>query len=320
MKRVVIVLLSLLLSVVLGACSSLAGGDRVAVVNGHTISRTDLETRQKIYELFFEQPMDSPATQQQLLDQMINEYLLLDQAEKLKVVVSDAQVENELGKFFGALDRQYQSRDAVMAKVASLGLSNDMIVNYLQDSITSKSVVEKQKESVTVTPDELKSFYVENLETLYQPTEEVVRAAHVLLPLDQEAKAKEVAAKAKAGGNFAELAKLYSVDTGNSRTGGDLGYFTRTTMVAAFADAAFSLQPGQISEPVKSPHGWHVIKLIDKRKAGLIPFDKAKEDAATRLLTKKQDEAFEQWLRNLQQSSKVEKVTAAPGAAIGKNE
>lgn len=311
MKRVTAIVLVLVLITILAACSSAGNGGRVALVNGHSISTAELDTRLKIYELFFKQPMGDPSTKQQLLDQMINEYLLVEQADKLQVEVTDAQVENELGKFLGALDRQYQGREAVTDKLQSLGLTNEALVDFARQSLISQAVVAKQKQTVALTDTEVKSFYIENLEKLYQPKEQVVRAAQILVPLDQEEKAQEVAAKAKAGGNFAELAKLYSVDAGSSRSGGDLGYFTRGTMVKEVADVAFSLKAGEISGPVKSAHGWHVIMVIDRRGAGLIPFDQAREDAANRLLPQKQDQRFDQWLRDLQQAAKVQKVSMA---------
>jgi peptidyl-prolyl cis-trans isomerase C len=103
---------------------------------------------------------------------------------------------------------------------------------------------------------------------------EEIRARHVLV--ESESEAKKVIKLAKAGHNFADLAKKHSV--GRTRTrGGDLGYFTRGDMVKPFSDAAFALKPGQITQkPVKSDFGWHVIKLEDKRKRKVPPFDKVK--------------------------------------------
>jgi peptidyl-prolyl cis-trans isomerase D len=104
-------------------------------------------------------------------------------------------------------------------------------------------------------------------------TPEQVRASHILFKTDgknDEAvkkKAEEVMAKVKAGGDFAALAKQYSEDTGSKDKGGDLDYFGRGTMYKEFEDAAFALKPGQISDLVKSPVGFHIIKLVDHKPA-----------------------------------------------------
>jgi parvulin-like peptidyl-prolyl isomerase len=160
-----------------------------------------------------------------------------------------------------------------------------------------------------VTEDELHAFYAEKKETIYTYEADVTRAAHVLVPLDQEAKAAEVAAKAKVGGDFAALAKLYSVDAGTAPLGGDLGYFTHADMVPEFADAAFALEPGDTSDPVQTEFGWHVIRVLDRQPAGLLAFDKAKEDVANRVLVDKQEKAYEQWLVQLEQNAKITKAT-----------
>ena len=93
-------------------------------------------------------------------------------------------------------------------------------------------------------------------------SEPEVRARHILVETEDEAKA--VLAELKKGADFAELAKAKSKDPG-SADGGDLGYFTKDQMVPEFSEVAFKLDKGQLSEPVKSQFGWHVIKVEDKR-------------------------------------------------------
>ena len=93
--------------------------------------------------------------------------------------------------------------------------------------------------------------------------EQEVRARHILVPTEDEAKA--ILAEIKKGTDFAELAKQKSKDPGAAAEGGDLGYFTKEQMVPEFAEAAFKLDKGQVSEPVKTQFGWHIIKVEDKR-------------------------------------------------------
>ncbi|MDX5362008.1 MAG: peptidylprolyl isomerase [Alphaproteobacteria bacterium] len=112
------------------------------------------------------------------------------------------------------------------------------------------------------TEERLKALYDEKVAGI-EPQEEV-RARHILLETEEAAQA--AAERAKAGEDFGELAKELS--TGPSGpAGGDLGYFTQDRMVKEFADAAFALQPGEVSAPVQSQFGWHVIKVEDRREA-----------------------------------------------------
>lgn len=309
-RFVAAVLMFAMLGAVLAGCGQpkLREGT-VAVVNGHTVTQDDLNKRLKIFELFFKQPMTDTGAKQQVLDQMVRDRLIRDQAAAAGVNVTDDQVESEMGRFLGALDNQYAGRDEVNKRLSELGLTNDQIAAFLKDFLVGQGMVEKKKAEVQVTDDELRAFYNEKKDSLYTYTEEVTRAAHVLVPLDQADKAEEIAAKAKAGGNFAELAKLYSVDEGTAKLGGDLGYFTRETMVKEFADAAFSIEPGRTSDPVQTEFGWHIIAVLDRQPAGLLTFEKVQDDVKNRALADKQEKAYEQWLVQLEQNAKITKAT-----------
>ncbi|HCL86957.1 MAG TPA: peptidylprolyl isomerase [Comamonadaceae bacterium] len=110
---------------------------------------------------------------------------------------------------------------------------------------------------------------------------ERVRARHILIPLnapDARAHAEDLRRQVLAGASFEELAKEFSKDPGSAAKGGDLGFFTRGKMVAPFEEAAFALdKPGAVADVVESKFGFHVIQLVDKRAAGIQPFDEVKE-------------------------------------------
>jgi peptidyl-prolyl cis-trans isomerase C len=122
-----------------------------------------------------------------------------------------------------------------------------------------------------VSDGELHKVYDEAVKQM--PGEEEVRARHILVPTEDEAKA--ILAQLKNGADFATLAKEKSKDPGASE-GGDLGYFTKEQMVPEFAAAAFKLDKGQISDPVKTQFGWHIIKVEDKRVKPTPTFDQVK--------------------------------------------
>lgn len=118
---------------------------------------------------------------------------------------------------------------------------------------------------------------------------ETVRASHVLIAAGDKrddaaalTRAREVLAKARGGADFAALAKEYSDDASVAKNGGDLGFFTRGQMVKPFEDAAFALQAkGELTEPVKTQFGYHILRFEERRAAGVVPFEKVKDGLVT---------------------------------------
>ena len=134
-----------------------------------------------------------------------------------------------------------------------------------------------------VKDEDAKQFYDDQIKAI-KPEEEV-KARHILV--EDEAKAKEIVDKLAKGGDFAALAKEFSKDPGSKDNGGDLGYFGRGQMVPEFETAAFALEKGKLSVPVKSNFGYHIIMLDDKRMRQPPPFDGVKERIVNSLLQKK---------------------------------
>src|SRR5579864_5897820 len=137
--------------------------------------------------------------------------------------------------------------------------------------------------------------------------EQEVHARHILVETEDEAKAIE--AELKKGADFAELAKSKSKDPGAS-DGGDLGFFTKDQMVPEFANVAFSLEPGKISDPVKTQFGWHVIKVEEKRNRKAPDFEQVKPQIETYVTRKAQAE----YVAKLRESAKVERMDQASSA------
>ena len=128
-----------------------------------------------------------------------------------------------------------------------------------------------QKIAPAVTEEEIKAAYDKESAKVKQT--ERVRARHILVASEKEA--NDIEEKLKAGSKFEDLAKQYSLD-GSKDYGGDLGYFTAPEMVPAFSDAAFKLKVGEISPPVKTDYGWHVIRMDDRKMGAAQPYDQVK--------------------------------------------
>jgi peptidyl-prolyl cis-trans isomerase C len=139
-----------------------------------------------------------------------------------------------------------------------------------------------------------------------QPPEPEVHARHILLP--DEASAKAALARVKAGEDFAKVATELSKDPGSE--GGDLGWFTKERMVPEFSAVAFKMEPGQISDPVKTQFGWHIIKVEEKRTKSFPPFEQVKEQAGKYVQQKAQSEA----VTDLRKTAKIERSDAEPVA------
>ncbi|MBV8747320.1 MAG: peptidylprolyl isomerase, partial [Xanthobacteraceae bacterium] len=142
--------------------------------------------------------------------------------------------------------------------------------------------------------------------------EQEVRARHILVETEDQAKA--IQADLKKGADFAELAKQKSKDPA-AADGGDLGYFTKDQMVPEFADVAFKLDKGQISDPVKTAFGWHIIKVEDKRKKPMPTYDQVKDQLATVVVQQSQADL----VNKLRNQAKIERTNAPAPAAPAAN-
>jgi peptidyl-prolyl cis-trans isomerase C len=157
-----------------------------------------------------------------------------------------------------------------------------------------------QEGKAAATDAAMKKVYEEAVKQ--QGNEQEVRARHILVPT--EAEAKTILAEIKKGTDFAEMAKQKSKDPGAAAEGGDLGYFTKDQMVPEFADQAFKMNKGDVSDPVKSQFGWHIIKVEDKRTKPAPTFDQVKEQVEQYVTRRAQAE----YITKLRETAKVERL------------
>jgi len=226
----------------------LSASDVVATVNGHQITKEDLNA-------FLRQSMpNQPIT-----------YDMLDPKTRKKVL--DGMIETEV--LAGAAQKAGVEKDPEFRRMLELAKKKLMINAWAK----------QQFDKIIVSESEAKAFYRKHADKFSMPAR--VHARHILLKDEKKAQAiidqlkglKGEALKKK----FIELARKESTGPTASK-GGDLGYFTKSQMVLPFAKAAFALNPGQITpKPVKTQFGWHVIYVEDKKPVQTIPFDKVKD-------------------------------------------
>jgi peptidyl-prolyl cis-trans isomerase C len=184
----------------------------------------------------------------------------------------------------------------------------DRRLAFSRQKVLMEALLDQETKTAASEPA-MKKLYEDSLAR--SKPEEEVRARHILV--ESEDKAKEIVGKLKAGSDFGALAKTESKDTGAS-DGGDLGYFTKEQMVPEFAEAAFKLDKGGLSDPVKTQFGWHVIKIEDKRTKSAPPFDAVKDQLESFLARRAQAEL----VGKLREGAKVERIpqkSDAPSAA-----
>jgi peptidyl-prolyl cis-trans isomerase C len=157
-----------------------------------------------------------------------------------------------------------------------------------------------------VTEAAMRKVYEEATKAIGEEKE--VRARHVLVEKEDEAKA--ILADLKKGGDFVVIAKEKSKDPGSKDNGGDLGYFTKDQMVPEFAEAAFKLDKDQLSDPIKTQFGWHVIKVEDKRSRQAPEFEKVKDQVEQYVVRKAQSDL----VTKLRSEAKIEKTPPAADA------
>ena len=251
----------------------------VATVNGQPIRLSELEVaQQSLPQQYRNMPLQ--AVFPALLDRIIDSKLVVQEGKKSKVTEDPA----------------FKKRMAFV---------EDQV---LQDFWIQREIARQ------VTADKLQKRYEERLKQM--PTEEEVHARHILVSTEDEAKA--LIAEIKKGTAFDKLAKEKSTDKASGAEGGDLGWFKKSDMVKEFADAAFNLKKGELTEaPVKTQFGYHVIKVEDRRKAPPPAF----EEMADQLKEEMAREAVTAQLDQLRSGAKIEKFAmdgAKPDAPAAK--
>ena len=199
------------------------------------------------------------------------------------------------------LDQLIDGR-ALVSQAHKSGLDKDPAVQRQVEAAENRALqtaVLNKEVAPTVTEQAVRARYDQDIAG--KPGEDEVHAKHILV--DNEAEAKKIIAQLKGGADFAVLAKQYSKDPGGQQ-GGDLGFFKKDEMVPEFADAAFSLQPGQVSpEPVKSQFGWHVILVVERRKAEPPSFEQARDELRQKMI----QEGVQKAVAKARASASVEK-------------
>ena len=283
-------------------------------VNGVVIKDADVDAKVSVYMERIAAQIPPNMIEQyktrirdQALEGMIVEQLLAEQIKKEGINITDKDVNDKLNEIIAAQPGG-MTMESFKAMLVAQGQSLDV------GQIKKTLGYEKLLGTVEVNDAEARAFYDENKEDFNKP--EQVKASHILVKVAPTATPEEKAAakakidsllkKVKAGGDFAALAKDNSDDPGSKIMGGDLGFFDRGTMVKEFADAAFAMKVGQVSNVVETQFGYHIIKVTDRKEGGMTTFENAKADIVKSLQDKKKNELFKQLIEKVKAGAKIE--------------
>lgn len=291
-----------------------------ATVNGIAISRRALN--QEVQRIQEEQKrlgtrayrldlLDAAIAEKKALEKLIDDELLYQASKKAGITVEDADIDRRLEKIRKRFPDEGTFHDAIVV----LGMSEDDLKNRFRRGMAVQGFVEKEfAHQVEIPEKTMRRFYDKNLAVFKNP--EQLRASHILIkaaPDATEAEKKRahteinrIIEKIKQGEDFAALAQKYSEGSSGPSRGGDVGYFRMGQMEKPFEDAAFALQPGEVSGVVETRFGYHVIKVTERKPENTISYEEAKPRLTKGLKGEMVQDLIEKYTKRLRAEAKVE--------------
>ncbi len=331
-RRVIVVILVLVLAVaagMVGGCGGGVSGDAVAKVGDVEILESELNQRAEEFASQYgiadeaTDPEGWAVFEGQVLDYLITYQCAAQKSEGMGLSVTDEEVQTEIDSILS--DVYAGDQAAFDEELAAAGMTLESLKASYKESMLLQKVYEKAIEGVTEVPEEeIAAYYEENKANYF--VDETRTARHILIKpggeetnsstttttaagatttttvltdadwTDALATANKVRTLIVAGGDWTALATEYSDDSGTSTNGGDLGEISKGVMVEEFEDAVFSLAVDEISQPVKTTFGYHVIQVTAVNAAKQQTLEEVSETVKGILLSEKQGEAWEQWI------------------------
>ena len=317
MRRTIIMLL---LAATL-VCVSTAGAESLygiaAVVNEELITLRELDREYAV--VLKEQEKRGPVSpdvaarlKRDLLAAMIDKKLIKQKIKELNIVISEEEVRQSIED----IKRQNKmSQETLTAALLAQGISFDQYRAQMKEELERIRLMSQEvKSKIQVGEREIREYYDANSAAFSE--EPTYRARHIFLKVDKKAsndeikkimaKAADVMAEAKNNSDFAALATKYSDDPGAAKDGGDLGTFKKGDMLPEIESAVITMKPGDVSDLVTTPAGFHIIKLEEKSAGKLKPFETVKAAINDLLYRKKSEERFKQWAEELRKGAAID--------------
>ncbi|MGD9141071.1 MAG: peptidylprolyl isomerase [bacterium] len=299
------------------ALSPAEGGKMAVKVNGTTITEAEVAEEEGRLTMAMGGRMDpqqlesmKPMIREQATNNLINRTLLAEAVKEEGIEVTSEEVDTRMAD----LEMAAGGTEAFDNRLSMMGVSRDELREEIELGVKIERLMEERAgDSGEPTEIEIKTFYDENPAQFEKP--EQVHASHILFMVEEGAtdeartekrkEAEEVLAQIRSGGDFAALATAHS-DCPSSSKGGDLGYFSRGQMVPPFEEAAFAMEPGEVSDIVETRFGYHIIKVVDKAKAEKVPYDEAKSNIKQYLGGQDKQQAMTNVIEDLRANATIE--------------
>ncbi|MDD3593530.1 MAG: peptidylprolyl isomerase [Candidatus Gastranaerophilales bacterium] len=304
MKKYILSVLLVGIMVIFSGCNLFgqkSANEIVITVNGGEITKKDIDTlidRQmssplmaKVDKKSSEYKMMYLATKDKAVSEAIVRRLINDEIIKRNILVSP----EEFQKYRQSMIDQVGGEENVKNILKQNNLTEDDFNAMADEDIKTNKLINSIS-PISVTEKDAEKFYQDNKASKFTHTEQV-RASHLLIKEPKAGQMEKILEEAKApNADFATIAKKYSEDPGSAANGGDLGFFQKDQMVKPFADAAFAMKPDTISDIIKTDYGYHIIKVTDRKKAGVTPYDEIKNEIKKYLEDQKKVEVIKKFI------------------------
>lgn len=293
--------------------SASAAYDRIRiVVNDRVITQNEIDVRLLEFIRQKGQTSISPQQEKELRSQLVNlliEEALLDfQADELKITMTEEQLDAELD-LYRKRNRLSQIEFEELLERRNISLT-DFRTSYLKRTRRSLVINQEIKSQISISDERLKTLYEKGEGKTMR-----VRARHILLIVDKNAvpgevervrqKIASIREQIQSGNSFSEMADRHSQDPSVKNNHGDLGFFGKNDMVREFADVAFSIEPGIISEPVRSPFGFHLIEVLEKKEDPKQDFKSVRPKLHQQEYRKEFEKMYRSYIADLKQKAKI---------------
>lgn len=226
-----------------------------------------------------------------LLNNIIDETIMLKNAADLGITASEDQVDMQIEY----IKQNFESEEIYREYLKSQSITEEYVRNNIRKTLIINNLFQELTKSISVPEEELKAAYDSIKDSMYN-----VRASHILVEDFEEA--KKILERVKTGEDFNSLAMEYSIDPSAKFNRGDLGYFGTGEMIPEFEVAAFALEPGEISDVVKTAYGYHIIKLEDKK---TLTFEEVKPQLEQQMLPQYKSQYITTYFENLKEKSEI---------------
>lgn len=282
MKKVIYLAVGIIAASAIFLLAGFNKGEAVATVNGTAIEKDAL----------YEQMVKTSGAE--ALEGMISDEIIRQEAKKADITVTQDEIDAEMAVY----EENYGGAEGLASAIETSGMTMEDLENEMETYLKIEKLIGPD---IEITDEAIQTYFEENKAALGQSAE--VEASHILTETKEQA--EEVAKKLADGGDFAKLAAEYSIDTATAENGGELGSFGEGEMAAEFEKAAFAMKPDEISEPVETEFGFHVIKVTGKTEAAEATLEGSKEKIKEILFDEALNSEYAAWLAEKQESYNI---------------